>query len=179
MSTQKPLVIVDGKIRQLSSTDTLQVSGPDLSINGVSYAFPAEGASGVLTNDGSNNLSWSQSSGGILYVEGTDITLNQTPTNVVSLSIDDDTNYILDATIVGRCTSASDRASFIRRADVYRESAGSATILSTVDATFTRKSDASWDATLVVSGNNAAVQVTGASSKTIHWYARIIYMKVA
>jgi len=52
---------------------------------------------------------------------------------------------------------------------VYREGGGSATLQGTVDSTLTRESVGGYSATIVVSGNNALIQVDGATGHTVNW----------
>ena len=77
---------------------------------------------------------------------------------------------LLTAYVVARRTDAAGRAGYIRQAVIYREAAGVATILSTVDTPLTRESDNQWDCTIDVDGgNNARIRVTGRLGRTINW----------
>lgn len=104
-----------------------------------------------------------------LPITNTVTTTDATVTTIATIPITDDTINLIEAHIVGRRTDAADRAAYIRIALVFREAAGSATLEGTVNTQFTRESSAAFDATIVVSANNALVQVTGEVAKTINW----------
>lgn len=106
-------------------------------------------------------------------------TSDATPTTLTTIAIPDNTTVLIDATVSARETSGADRAGYIRRALVYRESAGIATLVDTVDTTLTRESDVLWDATISVSGNNALVEVTGLAGSTINWRCRYFTVNVS
>lgn len=96
-------------------------------------------------------------------------TTDATPTTAATLALSDDTAYLLTVEIVGRRTDAAGRCCYVRRALVYREAAGAATIQGMIDTPFTRESTAGYGATLTASGNNILVQVTGAAAHAINW----------
>jgi hypothetical protein len=81
------------------------------------------------------------------------------------------------AEYVGRRTDAADRAGYVREAVVYREAGGGATLQGTVSTPFTRESDAGWNATIDVSGNNAILTVEGDAGQTVNW--RVCYTTVS
>ena len=105
----------------------------------------------------------------LVFSGGTVTTTDATVTTLELIAIPDDTVVIIEVFISARRTDAEDGASYIRRASVFREAAGSATIRGTVDTTFTRESSAPWNATITVSGNNALISVTGQAANTINW----------
>lgn len=93
-------------------------------------------------------------------------------TTLVTIAIPDDTVVLIDVEILARQTNGAGRATYIRRAVVFREATGPATLEGAVDSPFTRESDTPWDATIVVDGgNNALVEVTGQATKEINWEA--------
>lgn len=99
-------------------------------------------------------------------------TTDATPTDLFTLALSDDTVYRFDARIVARRTNAADRAIYQKISCIYRETAGSATLQGSVqDGHSDVESDASWDVTWVVSGNNAILRVTGAGGQNITWQA--------
>lgn len=96
-------------------------------------------------------------------------TTTATVTTVTTIPIPDNTVVLIDAYIVGRRTDAAGRAIYVRRAAVYREAAGAATIEGQVDTPLTRESSGGYDATIAVSGNNAIITVKGLAAHTINW----------
>lgn len=107
----------------------------------------------------------------VAEVENTATTTDATLTTIATIAIPDDTVVLLEVRVVGRRTDAAGQATYIRRAVVFREAAGSAVILGQVNTPLTRESsgNAPWKATIAVSGNNALVQVTGQAAKTVNW----------
>lgn len=132
------------------------------------------GSSGqVLTSNGPAALpTWQTAEGD---QTATTTTTNNTPTTIATLPLSDDTVYLVEARFVGRRTDAAGRSAYSRRALVYREAAGVATIEGTVDTDLTRESTATNDATISVSGNDLLLRVTGTTGHTIDWkvYYRI------
>ena len=59
-------VHINGANTKFEAQGDIQFDGPNLSVNGVPYVFPAlqGGASTVLTNDGAGNLTWLAAGGG-------------------------------------------------------------------------------------------------------------------
>jgi hypothetical protein len=45
-------------------------------------------------------------------------------------------------------------------------------LVSTVDSSLTRESDATYDCTIAVSGNNVLVRVTGIAAHNVNWRCR-------
>ncbi len=101
-------------------------------------------------------------------------TTNADLTTIATIPITDDIVVEIEVYIVARRTNSADRAGYIRRAVVYREAAGAATIQGSVDTPLTRESDASWNCTLVASGNSILVRVQGAVGHDINWKSRYI-----
>jgi hypothetical protein len=79
--------------------------------------------------------------------------------------------YLIEAYVVAK-QGDTNRASYIRRALVYRTIGGNATIQGTVDNVFTRESDTNWDCTMDVNGGNIRVRITG-TGNTIDWKAGV------
>lgn len=90
---------------------------------------------------------------------------------IETVPITDNTVVLLEAEVVGRRTDSPDRAGYIRRALIYREAGGAATIQGTLDSPLTRESDTVWNARIVVSGNDALIQVRGDTGQTVNWKA--------
>lgn len=106
-------------------------------------------------------------------------TTDATVTTITTIPIPDNTVVLIDAYILGRRTDSADRAVYIRRAAVYREAAGSATLQGSVDSPLTRESAGGYNATIAVSGNNAIITVKGLGGNTINWSATHKEMSVA
>lgn len=90
-------------------------------------------------------------------------------TTLSAIAIPDDTVVLLTVKVVGRRTNAADRAAYVRRFGVFRESAGSATLIGSVQTIFSRESDSSWACNVAVSGNDALVRVQGAVGHDVNW----------
>ena len=112
---------------------------------------------------------WELITDGPTWVANTVTTNDATVTTIATIAVPDDTVMLIMAHIVGRRTDAADRAGYARRAVVYREAAGGATLQGTVDTVFTRESEALWDADISVSGNNCIITVKGRAGRTINW----------
>ena len=90
-------------------------------------------------------------------------------TTIATIPIPDDTVVHLQCKVVARRTDSTDRGVYRREAAIFREAAGAATKVGNTNSLFTRESDNQWDVTIVVSGNNALVQVEGRTGRTINW----------
>lgn len=104
--------------------------------------------------------------------KNTATTTDATVTTVTTIAIPDNTVVLIDAYIVGRRTDAAGRAVYVRRAAVYREAAGGATLQGAVDSPLTRESAGGYNATIGVSGNNAIITVKGLAAHTINWVVK-------
>jgi hypothetical protein len=100
-------------------------------------------------------------------------TTDATATNILTLTLPDESAYFMGAKVVGRQSDTSNRACYNREALVYRNAGGGATIQGSVSDVTTIESDANWNATITVSGNNASVTVTGIAATTINWKAEV------
>ncbi len=99
-------------------------------------------------------------------------TTDVTVTPLATIAIPDNTVVFIEVEVLARRTNGVGRATYVRRAVVFREAAGIATLEGAVDSPFTRESDAPWDATIVVDGgNNVLIQVNGQGGHTINWEA--------
>ena len=95
-------------------------------------------------------------------------TVNNTVTTIATIPIPDDTVVSIEVKIVGRRTNGADRYSSTVRRTVFREAAGAATVQGPQDL-FDRSSDPQYDSQIVVSGNNALIQVEGDTGHDINW----------
>jgi hypothetical protein len=103
-----------------------------------------------------------------------DLTLNDQTTSVsetnITFPIPDEAAAFIQIQTVGRQSDTSNRAIYHREALVYRDAGGSATIQGSVqDVATPVESNASWNATIGVSGNNATIPLTGVAATTIEW----------
>ncbi len=103
-------------------------------------------------------------------------TTDGTITTVITYPVKDDSVVGIEAWMLGRRTDVDGRAFYIRKANVFREAAGSATFLGQVDTTLTRESSGGYNATMTVSGNNLLLQVQGNAGQTLNWkvYYRLL-----
>ncbi len=96
-------------------------------------------------------------------------TTNATPTTIETIALSDNTTYNIIASVTGDVNAGANSAGYVRMATVKRTGGGGATLVGTVSTPHTGEDDGAWDCTIVVSGNNALVQVTGAGGTTIDW----------
>lgn len=134
----------------------------------------------IYSKDGADPASWKVlfehcESSPVLdsfVTETTVQTTDDTVTTIATIPISDDTVVWIEASIVGRRTNAAGRGKWTRGALVYRESAGAATMEGSVWTPLTIESDAAWDVTITVSGNNALIRVTGVVGHNLNWVSR-------
>lgn len=106
-------------------------------------------------------------------IENTVQTTGATTPTISTIAIPDDTAVLITVDVVAFRTNGADQVAYKKAALVYRRSAGSATLEGTVQDVITDiESDANFDATISVSGNNAIVTVTGVAVKTMEWKSR-------
>ena len=114
-------------------------------------------------------------SGGVQFavdpgeIRNTVSTSDATETTLANIAIPDNTVMLIEARVVGRRTNSSSRAGYFRRALVYRQAGGAATIEGQVQTNFTQEFNPQWNATIDVSGNSARIRVTGIAGATINW----------
>lgn len=104
-------------------------------------------------------------------------TTDATVTTLMSKTLAEGKAYIIIANIIGK-QADTNRASYVRRACVYRPAAGSATLQGSVQDELTVESDASWDCTIDVSGNDVRVRITGVAATTIDWKGSLEFIEV-
>lgn len=101
-------------------------------------------------------------------------TTDNTVTTITTIPIPDDTVVAFKASGLGVRTDGIDQAVYIRRALISRRGGGPAVLHGSVQNVWSNESDPSWEFTVVVSGNDALVQVKGAIGKDIDWIASIL-----
>jgi len=100
-------------------------------------------------------------------------TTNATPTTLLTIPINASRTYFLEARVGARRTSGSsgsaeDGAAYVVQG-AYNTISGTVTVIGSVNAEYTAESQGAWNATLVISGSNVLVQVTGAANNNITW----------
>jgi hypothetical protein len=102
-------------------------------------------------------------------------TTDATQTTIESITLTDANTYQVEARVVGVKSDGTDRASYFIACTVYRTGGGGATIQGQTTL-HEGESNAAWDATFTVSGNNLRVSVTGVAATTIEWSCTMTYM---
>ncbi len=72
----------------------------------------------------------------------------------------------------GSAGTANDSAGYIRRA-MYKSNGSTPSLVGAVQDDFTAESQAGWDFTFTISGNNVQFVVTGAANNNISWYITV------
>ena len=116
-------------------------------------------------------------------VEASVETTDATVTTLATLPLEDGKTSQIVADIVARRTggasgTAGDGAGYRIIGTYRRVSAGAATLIGSVTADHTAESQAGWDATLTVSGNDVLVRVTGATGNNLSWHGVITLQEV-
>lgn len=152
-----------------SSVFSFDVSSSILSLSG-GTSFFMTGTGGVVVGTGI------VSHVGNAVFNETQFTVNTTdatPTNVTLGSIPTNTlGYLFEIYVRAFFTSGSggstESAGYIRRG-LYKNVAGTVTLIGAVQDGFTAEADAAWDCTLAISGTNIVAQVTGDASSNLTW----------
>lgn len=101
----------------------------------------------------------------------TTTTVNQQ--TIDSITLDDNAVYHVSAKVKA-FEDGVNRASYNIEATAYRDG-GNATLQGGVTSVHTSESEAAWDATFTVSGNDLRVSVTGEAATTVGWTCTLIY----
>jgi hypothetical protein len=91
--------------------------------------------------------------------EGSLQTTNATPATAVTIALAADTEYLIEARIMGRNPANGNSAAYVRTAR-YKNVGGTCTI-NTLQADYTSEDIKAWDGTLAVNGTDAVINVTG------------------
>lgn len=129
----------------------------------------------VLLYDGTN---FQLLSGAASPAQSQTTTTNATPATLHTVAIASGRTYQIEARVQARRTggsagTAEDGASYIVRG-TYKTVGGTVTVIGSVSADYTAEDQSGWDATLVISGSNVIVQVTGATNNDISWRANVL-----
>jgi hypothetical protein len=107
-------------------------------------------------------------------------TTNATPATILTLALSDNTVYTLIAEVLARDAAGVERAMYAKKALVYRQGGGAATLQGSVQSLHTDvETTAGLDVSISVSSNDALVQVTGLGSTTINWAGTFIVQAVS
>lgn len=117
-------------------------------------------------------------------IQGRVATTSATVATLLTLTLADDTAYLIEARVLARRTAgaagaAGDCAAYLRRALAHRTAGGGAVLVGTVEAPFEREDQTAWDCTIDASGNDLRVRVTGAASNTVTWHCTAIVASVS
>ena len=107
-------------------------------------------------------------------VQGYVTTADATVTTIATIAIPASTTVMIELHVAARRTGGSagvaeDGAGYVQQA-TYKNVAGTATLIGSVNADYTAESQAAWDVTFAVSGSNVLIRVTGAANNNISWY---------
>jgi hypothetical protein len=105
-------------------------------------------------------------------------TTDATVTTLFSKTLSDNTLYYFEVSIIGRDAGGTNRAYYQRKLRVHRQGGGGATA-GTIQTPVTDESNAAWDATIDVNGNDVRVRVTGAAGVTINWACEVRWQAVS
>ena len=110
-------------------------------------------------------------------VQTTDATVNVT---ALAFTLADNTVYTFEATITARDEAGTERASYVRTVQCYRQAAGAATLgAAGVQNDFDDETSAGMNATFTVSSNDIRVSVTGLGATDINWVVTLTYQGVS
>jgi hypothetical protein len=160
-------------------------SGVRITSGGLMIGLDSSPSSGVsLHVDGGDALLKSHSafaSSGAIRTTSAVQTTNATVTALKTIALADNTVYTILVFVEARRTDVAGRSGFYRRAVVFREAAGAATLVGTVDTIGADKTSGTITASVdvVVTGDNLVVQVTGAAAQTINWACGVDYQGVS
>ena len=93
-----------------------------------------------------------------------------------SFTLVDENVYQITA-IVAAIEDDNNYAGYELKATVYRDGGG-ATLVGTVTSVHTQETEAAWDATITVNGNDVRISVTGEALTTIQWSSTIQHINV-
>lgn len=96
--------------------------------------------------------------------------LDTIPMGVLTAPVNTIEVYVTAARTGGASGTAGDSAGYIKTG-VFKNVAGTVTLVGSVVNVMTSEDQAAWDVTLTVNGQNIEVRVTGASGNNITWTA--------
>lgn len=124
----------------------------------------------IDVSDASSNFTPLTKFDGRIFRESAEIqTTDATVTILNTFTLEDENVYHVKVKATAVESDGSNRASYERIVTVYRTGAGSATIQGAISTVHEVESDAAWDLTFNVNGNNLRVIITGVAATTIEW----------
>ena len=173
---------------EIASASFNSVQGGTITFNGESVALtthtagitfiPETDVTIIANTLGSSVLNYSTTSTGddpkVTIYQQRVTTTDATVTTLHTVAIPTSTTVLIKGFIVARRTggasgTAEDGAAYEFSA-VYKNVAGTATLIGAAIITVVGESQAGWDVTLVVSTSNVQIRVTGAAANNITWH---------
>lgn len=96
-------------------------------------------------------------------------TTDATTTTVFTLPLADESNYLVEAMVVGKQDNTGQRCAYKIAGVFYRNAAGSATQEGTTQTIYSVESNAGLSASFLTSSNNVLIRVTGLASTNMDW----------
>lgn len=110
-------------------------------------------------------------------LEKTKQTTDATVTTLATLTLQDNTTYLITAEVVANQSTHANRATYIRRALVYR-AGGNAILEGSIQDGLTVESDAVWNCTIDANSTNARVLITGKATTIIDWMGKVSWLRI-
>lgn len=105
-------------------------------------------------------------------------TTDGTATVAATFTTRDDHAYGVTARITATETTDFDEQAFYIRYALFKNDGGTLALVGSITTTSTIESTAGWDVTLVASGDDIQVKVTGAASTNITWLVQMDVIEV-
>lgn len=111
------------------------------------------------------------------FFHGRVATTDATVTTINTIAITASRTYLIEAVVRARRTggtlgTADDGAGYVIRG-TYKTAAGVVTLIGALSLDYTAEDQILWDASLVISGTNVLVRVTGAANNNITWHSTV------
>jgi len=140
------------------------------------YQSPSNTAdSALMVYRGTN---WDSPMGWLRTVNGTVVTSDNTATVIASLTLNDNTTYVIDAYVACMRNDGTDQAGYRRTGTFYR-SGGNTIQVGSTELLLTSESDAALNVDFHTSGNDVRIRGTGINSETYRWNATMTFLNVS
>jgi hypothetical protein len=115
-----------------------------------------------------------------LDIRATLTTVDDTPVALWSMTLADNTAYVIEASVLAQQEDGADRAAFQIKTAVFRTAAGVATMQGIVTnlAAAIADTGVAWDCIFDTSTNDVRLLVTGDAANDVHWLATVKYMMI-